>query len=104
MWNSGFFLLWYHISTFYNSDLERGLKLVPKLTNDHVNLTPFSVIRVRLVSQVLSETVGNILKQFGPPEAAGTAEFCLMIDRFFDCLNVKNSVEHNKKKSIFKTL
>ena len=101
MWNSGFFLLWNHITTFYNSDLERGLKLVPKLTSDHINLTPYSVMRVRLASQVLSETVGNVLKQFGPPEAAGTAEFCLMMDMFFDCLNVKNSAEYITKRKPF---
>ena len=46
-------------------------------------------MRVHLASQVLSETVGKVLKQFRPPEAAGTAEFCLMIDVFFGCLSVK---------------
>ena len=55
-------------------------------------------MRVRLAAQVLSETVGNVLNHFGPPEAAGTAEFCLMMDTFFDCLNVRNTKEHELKK------
>ena len=59
------------------------------------------MLRVRLASQVLSETVENVLKQFGPPEADGTAEFCLMMDRFFDCLNVKSSVEHITNRKAF---
>ena len=69
MWNSGFFLLWSHISQIYDEQLESGLKFVPKLTGDHINLTPYSVMRVNLAAQVLSDTVGNVLAQFGPPEA-----------------------------------
>ena len=98
MWNNGFFILWSHISHLYHDDLESGLKIVNKLTSDHINLTPYSVMRVRLAAQVLSETVGNVLNHFGPPEAAGTAEFCLMMDKFFDCLNVRNTKEHELKK------
>lgn len=95
MWNSGFFVLWSHISQLYHEDLESGLKLVHKLTNDHINLTP------RLAAQVLSETVGNVINEFGPPEAAGSAQFCIMMDKFFDCLNVKNTVDHELKRKPF---
>ena len=101
MWNSGFFILWSHLTQLYHEDLESGLKLVPKLTNDHIALTPYSVMRVRLAAQVLSETVGKVLNSFGPPEAAGTAQFCIMMDKFFDCLNVKNTVEHTLKRKPF---
>lgn len=94
MWNNGFYILWSHISQLYHDDLETGLKLVNKLTSDHINLTPYSVMRVRLAAQVLSETVGNVLNEFGPEETAGTAKFCLMMDKFFDCLNVRNRTEH----------
>ena len=97
MWNNVFFILWSLSSHLYHDDLESGLKLVNKLTSDHINLTPYSLMRVRLAAQVLSETVGNVLNHFGP-EAAGTAEFCLRIDTFFDCLNVRNTKEHELKK------
>ena len=79
MWNSGFFILWSHISQIYDEQLQSGLKFVPKLTSDHINLTPYSVMRVNLAVQVLSDTVGNVLNQFGPAEAEGTANFCLMM-------------------------
>ena len=66
MWSNGFFLLWSHIAHLYYEDLESGLKLVNKLTSDHINLTSYSVMRVNLAGQVLSETVGNVLNSFGP--------------------------------------
>ena len=66
MWNSGFFDLWTHIPTLYYQDLECGVKMLNKLTSEHINLTPFSVTRVQLAAQVLSETVGPVLNSFGP--------------------------------------
>ena len=94
MWNNVIFNLWSHISHLSRDDLESGLMLVNKLTSGHINLRP----RVRLSAQVLSETVGNVLNHFGPPEAAGTSEFCLMMDNFFDCLNVRNTKEHKLER------
>ena len=85
----------------YYEDLECGLKLVNKLTNDHINLTSYLVMRVNLAAQVLSETVGNVLNSFGPEETAGTAKFCIMVDKFFDCLNVRNTTEHITKRKPF---
>ena len=81
--------------------MESGLKLVHKLTSDHINLTSYSVMRANLGAQVLSETVGNVLNNFGPEEAAGTGKFCLMMDKFFDCLNVRNTKEHITKRKPF---
>ena len=83
MGNNGLSILWSNISQLYHDDLESGLKLVNKLTTDHINLTPYSVMRVRFAAQVLSETVGNVLNEFGPSEAGGTANFCLMMDKLF---------------------
>ena len=51
-------------------------------------------MRVNLAAQVLSETVGNVLNNFGPEEAEGTGQFCIMMDKFFDCLNVRNTKGH----------
>ena len=58
-------------------------------------------MRVNLAAQVLRETVGNVLNNFGPEEAAGTGKFCLMMDKFFDCLNVRNTKEHITKRKPF---
>ena len=68
--------------TLYYQELKCGFKLLNKLTGDHINLTPFTVTRVRLAAQVLSETVGFVLNYFGPADAVGTANFCL---RLFKC-------------------
>ena len=81
----------------YNESLEYGLKLTPKLTANHIMLNSYSVMRVNYASQVLSETVAATLEEFGPPEAAGTAKFCRQMDRFFDCMNSRNTVEGEKK-------
>ena len=32
------------------------------------------------------------------PEASGTAEFCILMDTFFDCLNVRNKEEYKFKR------
>ena len=60
MWRNGCDILWKHISNLYYEDLECGLKLLPKLTHDHIKLTSFSVMNVKLAAQVLSETVGKV--------------------------------------------
>ena len=75
--------------------------MLNKLTSDHINLTPFSVMRVRLAAQVLSETVGSVLNSFGPVDAVGTEKVCLMMVNFFDCLNVKNTMEYKVKQKPF---
>ena len=75
--------------------------MLNKLTSDHINLTPFSVTRVRFAAQVLSETIGSVLNTFGPAVAVGTAKCCLMMDNFFDCSNVKNTMEYKVKQKHF---
>eukprot|EP00794_Sanderia_malayensis_P013429 gene13429-14809_t len=89
LWNNDMTMLWSHISELFYEDLECGLKLWPKLKYDHVKLNPFTAMNVKLA--VLSESIGNVLQKFGPPQAQGTAQFCLMMDRFFDCVNVRNT-------------
>ena len=43
MWNDGKFLTCKHISKLFIDDLDCGLHLVPKITNDHIRLTPFQL-------------------------------------------------------------
>lgn len=90
MWNGGLFVVWNHISDIFYEDRDCGLQLLPKLSNDHINLTSYSVMNVKLPAQVLSCTVSDVLKSFGPPEAAGTTKFCMMMDKFFDIMNIRN--------------
>ena len=54
---------------------------------------------VKLAAQGLSEAVGNVLKSFGPEETADTAKRCIMVDKFFDCLNVRNTTDTLQKEN-----
>ena len=101
MWNDGLYVLWQHIAEMFYQDADNGLKLLPKLTFEHVNLTAYSVMRVNLAAQVLSASVASVLKAFGPPEAEGTAKLCEMMDGFFDSLNVRSTTEHQRKRKPF---
>lgn len=98
MWNEGFFVLWQHEAQMYYQDVENCLKLLPRLTFDHINLSAYSKMRVSLAAQVLSASMAVVLRSFGPPEAEGTAKYCEMVDGFFDCLNVWSTTEHQRKR------
>ena len=69
------------IANLYKEDSECGLQYMSKLRSDHINLTAYSIMNVRLLEQVLSETVGKILFKYGPPDAAGTSTFGLLMDQ-----------------------
>ena len=55
---------------FFLEDQECGLQLLSKVTYEHVYLTPFSVMNVRLATQVLSTTFSKALSNYGPADAA----------------------------------
>ena len=97
MWNDRKYLLWQHIVQVYKDELENGLKILPKLTWDHLYPTPFSVIIVKYAVQILSKTMSVALSTFETPESTATAEYCEMIDSFFDCLNVRSLTEGRRK-------
>ena len=98
MWNDGDFIIWQHIIQLYNDDLENGLKLLPRITADHIRLTSYSVMRVNLAAQILSSSVSSVLQNFGSPGSSGTSKYCQMFDQFFDCLNVRSLEEYKRKR------
>ena len=98
LWNNGKDMTRYHISKIVSDEMNNGLKLIPKLTLEHVQLNPCSIMKVRLATQVLSESVSNILSNYYPDAAHAAAEFCRFMDMSFDCLNVRNQYEGNNKK------
>lgn len=101
MWNDGHYLLWQYIVQLFYQDVENGLKLLPRLTFDHIKLTSYSTMRVNLAAQVLGASVAAVLNTFSPPETAGTATLGEMVDSFFDCLNVRSTQEHQRKRKPF---
>ena len=92
------------VESHFQNDYEDSncnLQYFPVLSEEHIYLTPYSLMNVRLAAQVLSESVGNMLLQFGPPDAAETAHLSLLMDKFFDCCNVRNTQEYKTKKKPF---
>ena len=62
MWNENKYLLSGHILKMWNEDLDNRLKVLRKLTHDHIALTPLSTICVRYATQALSNTMATVLK------------------------------------------
>ena len=91
-------MIWYHIYKIVSDEINNGLKLIPQSTLEHTQLTPYSIMKVHLATQVLSESVTNIVINYYLDAAHATAEFCKFMDMFFDCLNVCNQYEGNTKK------
>ena len=55
------------------------LQILLKHLNEHIKLTPYSKMNVRLSAQVLS-SVSKVLLADSPPEAAESAHFFLLMD------------------------
>ena len=99
MWNNGKYLEWKHIRDLYALKLSK-LKTPLKLKEEHVNLSSYSKMKVNLAVQTLSATNALVLKSKFGPAYHGTAEFCSMMDKFFDIMNVRDSIEHVHKRKI----
>ncbi|XP_045463307.1 uncharacterized protein LOC123672980 [Harmonia axyridis] len=90
---------WSHIIQFYNLDIsDPSTKICAKLTDSHVLPEKINKMKVKLCTQVFSNTVGSLMKRISewdikykcslPSEAADTAELILFLDKLFDSLNV----------------
>ena len=66
MWNNDMFILWHHISVFYE-DRECCLHIFPNFQNGHIKLTCYSKMNVRPTAQVLS-SASKVLLAYGLPE------------------------------------
>ena len=81
---------------------ECGCKpMLSKITLQHIQLTPYSVMTVRYASQVLSKTVAVAMRRFGGEDVTETAKFCEMMDSFFDCFNTRHLDESDRKRKTF---
>ena len=93
------YIAWNHIADIFYEDRECGLHIFTKLSYEHIKLTPYSIIKVKLAAQVLSSTVSKRLSSYEHPEAAGTAKFCLLMDSFFDIMNIRTFSPMNSKEN-----
>ena len=101
MWNNGNYLLFQYIADLFYSGQDFALHSLPKLTLDHIILTPYSKMKGKLAVQVLSKSVAIALKESDREEVHGTAMFCNMMNSFFDCTNVRLRDEHSRKRNDF---
>ena len=77
---------------------ESPLKVLPKITYDHIILTPYLVMSVDLAAQILSSTMTSILNHHVENELSHTSKYFDIIDQFFDCMNVRIVSEHIRKR------
>ena len=99
MWNNGSYLLFRHIANLFYRDKALPLHSLPKLTLDHIVLTSYSKMKVKLAIQVLSKSVAIALEESDNEEVSGTAMFCTMMNTFFYCTNVRSKTEYIKKRN-----
>ena len=64
IWNDGNHILWSHICKLVNDDQDNGLKLAPRLSQQHISLNPYSVMNVCLAVQTLSSTTAMALRNY----------------------------------------
>jgi len=83
---------WSDIIQFYNIDKNKVPRLAPKLKDQHIQLPPFSPMRVCLATQTFSHTVSSALftliaNNLMNSTALHTAKFVKIIDDLFDVFN-----------------
>ena len=101
MWNDGKYLLFKHIADIFYRDQAVVLHVLPKLTLEHIVLTSFSKMKVKLATQVLSRSVALPLQESGNTEVLGTAEPYTTVDgdRFAWLCDVFLQYLENRKRS-----
>ena len=89
---NGKIISWKHIVDFYNFDKAQPIQMAPKLKDKHINLPPFTAMRVNLAAQVLSHSVAAGLATMVtfkklPSDAIHTAHFVEHFDALFNTFN-----------------
>jgi hypothetical protein len=100
LWKDGKDISWMHVVRLFEEHCEQSLYTpCPKLTRAHIDLTPFSCMKVNLAAQILSGTVANALEEYYGEEVSETVQFIRIFNKFFDCLNVRNILEGRNKRN-----
>ena len=102
LYNTGFtmdgkIISWDHIKALYNIKKFDKIQVAGKLSENHMNLTSFSKMRVDYATETLSQSVASgirsvvMLSSKLPQEAIHTAEFCEFFNCLFDIFNSKGT-------------
>lgn len=83
------------IISLYNVDSVSNPRLVPRLSEKHITVPPFSSMNVSLATRTLSQSVANGLRYYAnagelPTRCLDTAEFIEFHDKLFDIFNSKS--------------
>ena len=93
LWNNGQPMLWTQLVNLFSNHIENELYTKSHLTRAHIDLTSFSCMKVNLAAQIFSRRVGLHLMSVYGDEVRETVNFINHMNRFFDCLNVRNLYE-----------
>jgi hypothetical protein len=90
---NGEIVSWQHIQSLYNLDKINSVRLVPKLTDRHLDPGPLLSMKVKLATQVFSYQVASALNccskaNLLPLSVIPTARFVERMDTIFDILNL----------------
>lgn len=97
---------WEHVEQFYSFDSSLPIRMAPKVSEKHINLPPFTAMRVKLATQVLSHSVAagiSTMCALGKleEEAQHTAEFIEDMDCLFNVFNSQSlSDAHELQRAI----
>lgn len=86
-----------------NSSNASGLRLLHKLTADHIFLNPYLRMRVYLAAQVFSNRVAHAITEQGKSGTEETVKFVKHMNDFFDCLNANRINTRFEFKSVYCT-
>ncbi|XP_033739584.1 uncharacterized protein LOC117326894 [Pecten maximus] len=100
LWKDEKNISWMHIVKLYEEHCEFSLYTpCPELSRAHVDLTAFTCMKVKLAAQVMSDSVANALEELYDGQVSETVTFIRNINKFFDCLNVRNRFEGRNKRN-----
>ena len=86
-----------------NSCNASSLRLLHKLTADHIFLNPYLRMRVYLAAQVFSKRVAHAITEQGKPGTEETVKFVKHMNDFFDCLKGNRINTRFEFKSVYRT-
>jgi len=99
MWKDGKDISWLHIVDLFQDHCTGLYRVCSKLTRAHINLGPYSCMKVNLAAQVLSKTVADALELFYGDGVSETVKFIRHMNNFFDCLNVRSIFEGQRTRN-----
>ena len=105
--NNNMWITWLQLIDAFENDINEsnasGLRLLHKLTADHLFLNPYLRMRVYLAAQVFSNRVANAITIQGKRGTEETAKFVRNMNDFFDCLNANRVFTQFEFKSVYRS-